>query len=56
MHARALAVLVPTLAAAALLGGCMLKQSKPAQTYVLDPLAAAGTAAPARRHSPSSAS
>ncbi len=46
MRARALAVLVPTLAAAVLLGGCVLKRSKPAQTYVLDPLAAAGAAAP----------
>jgi len=51
MRTRALAVLVPTLAAAALLGGCVLKQSKPARTYVLDPLAAAGTAAP--RETPS---
>lgn len=46
MRARALAFLVPTLAAAVLLGGCLLKQSKPARTYVLDPLAAAGTSAP----------
>jgi hypothetical protein len=46
MRTRALAVLVPTLAAAALLGGCVLKQSKPAQTYVLDSLAAPGTTAP----------
>jgi uncharacterized lipoprotein YmbA len=46
MRARALAVLVPTLAVAALLGGCVLKRSKPAQTYVLDPLAAAGSASP----------
>jgi len=46
MRARALAVLVPTLAAAVLLGGCVLKRSKPAQTYVLDPLAAAGATAP----------
>jgi uncharacterized protein len=46
MRARALAVLVPILAAAALLGGCVLKRSKPAQTYVLDPLAAPGALAP----------
>jgi len=46
MRARALAVLVSTLAAAVLLGGCVLKRSKPAQTYVLDPLAAPGSAAP----------
>jgi len=46
MRARALAVLAPTLAAAVLLGGCVLKRSTPAQTYVLDPLAAAGASAP----------
>ena len=46
MRARALAVLVPTLAVAVLLGGCVLKRSKPAQTYVLDPLAVPGSASP----------
>ena len=46
MRARALAGLVPTLAVAVLLGGCVLKRSNPAQTYVLDPLAAPGSAPP----------
>ena len=46
MRARALAVLVSTLAVGLVLGGCVLKQSRPAQTYVLDSLAAPGTAAP----------
>jgi len=44
MRARDLAVLVT--AAAVLPGGCVLKRSKPAQTYVLDPLAVPGSASP----------
>ena len=39
MHARALAILVSTFAA--LFGGCILRQSRQAQTYVLDPLVSA---------------
>lgn len=47
MRARALAVLASTLAVGLVLGGCVLKRSKVARTYVLDPLAAREAPAPA---------
>jgi hypothetical protein len=47
MRARTTAVLVPALAGLVLLTGCVLKRSKNAQVFVLEPVAARGAAAPA---------
>ena len=46
MRGRALAVLASTLAAAVLVGSCVLKRSSVARTYVLEPLAAREAPAP----------
>lgn len=45
MRARCLTVLAPILVATVLSSGCVLKRSKGAQIYVLDPVAAAGAGA-----------
>ncbi len=50
MRVRSLTVVAPILAATLLWNGCLLKRSPHAQTYVLDPMAAAG--APTLRESP----
>ena len=46
MRARALAVLASTLAAAVFVGGCVLKRSSVARTYILDSLSAREATAP----------
>jgi len=47
MRARALALLVPAVAGLALFPACVLKRSKNAEIFVLEPMAARGAPAPA---------
>lgn len=49
MRARAVVAVLPFVAGVVLSGGCVLKQSKPSRTFVLDPLATEGATAPADR-------